>query len=320
MNAPTERVTRLCLQFLTEWLGERTRRSVRLDPRAPIAETDAVLAAGEVDGRPLAVALAFIVPPAGADPWYHRKAELERRCSGRLAGGYLVWVPQMADLPDREPHSSEVVLRVEETLRRFVPGGHGEVRFPVPVYIRKSDAEGSYVTARGRLAAHWAKFTGRVFGHFQLDSTELHRLPHGEGRLAELIDRLVEVANGLELGQMGEVVTEDAWVAQRLRAGEGVAFVGEPPGCDRSSGAGLRRSLRRTVQALREPLLAQEAAARLVCFVGPYTSIAEQPVATALLGFDPGLYRGIDLVCLAAEGAVRPLLDLTRNPVLSAES
>ena len=310
--------SRLCLQFLSDWLSERTGHPAVLVIGDPIPETDAVLARGHVAGQPLAVVLAFIVPPTGGDePWYRAKESLERRISQQLSeGSYLVWVPQGAELPEREPHSSEVVLRVADTLTRFVPGGHGEVRFPVPVYIRKSDAEGSYVTARGGLAASWAQFTGRVFGHFQLDSSELHRLPAGEGHLTTLVEQIVERANGLELGQMGEVLTEDAWVAHRLRGGEGIAFIGEPPGSERSSGAGLRRSLRRTVQALRDPLLAQEAASRVVCFVGPYTSIEQQPVGTALLGFDPALYRGIDLICLAAEGAVRPLLDLTRSSLL----
>lgn len=312
-----DRTTRLCLQLLADWLTDRTGRPARLGPHAAVPDSDAVLAMGEAGGRPLAAALAFIVPPVGEDPWYRAKTKLEERIAARLSGGYVIWTPAGAELPEREPHSSELVLRAEETLGRFVPGGHGEIRFPVPVWIRKSDAEGAYVSARGGLAAVWAQFTNRVSGHFQLDSSELHRLPAGERNLTDLIDRIVGVANSLELGQMGEVTTEDAWVAQRLRGGEGVAFVGEPPGCELSSGAGLRRSLRRTMQALRGPLTAQTADARVVLLVGPYTSIDQQPAGTALLGFDPALYQGIDLICLAAEGAVRPLLDLTRNPVLA---
>jgi hypothetical protein len=306
----------LCLHLLAGWLSERSGRPCRLEPADPLPDLSAVLARGTAGGEPLAVALAFIVPMIGDDPWYRAKEALERRIAARVAGSYLVWVPQGADLPEREPRSSELILRLEETLSRFVPGGSGEARFSVPVYLRKSDAEGSYVTARGVLAAWWAQFTNRVSGHFQLDSNELHRLPAGDRNLANLIDQLVEVANGLELGQSAEVTTEDAWVAQRLREGQGVALLGEPAGFDLSSGAGLRRSLRRTMQALRGPLLADTASAHVVCLVGPYTSIEQQPVATALLGFDPSLYDGIDLICLAAEGTVRPLLDLTRTPLL----
>ncbi len=316
----TGRPVQLCLQFVADRLADRTGHPVQLAANSPIAETDAVLASGTIGDQPLAVVLSFIAPPEGDDPWYRAKADVERRLAGRLEGGYLVWVPQGAELPEREPDSSEMVRRVEETLGRFVPGGHGEVRFPVAIRIRKSDAAGAYVTARGGLANSWARFTNRVSGHFQLDSSDLHRLPAGEANLTGLIDEIIEVANGLELGQLVEVMTEDAWPAQRLRGGTGMAFIGEPPGSERSSGAGLRRPLRRTVQAMRGPLLECNAAVRVVCFIGPYTSIDQQPVGTALLGFDPALYHGIDLICLAAEGALKPLLDLTRDPLLKDES
>lgn len=309
----------LCLRLLSEWLTERTGRAAAAWPGAPVPETAALMADGELGGARLTVGLCFIAPPDDGTPWHRAKQALERRISARAPGGSIIWVPQGVDLPEREPLTSEIVLRAEETLGRFVPGGHGEIRFAVPIYLRKSDAEGSYVTARGGLAASWAQFTNRVNGHFQLDSTELHRLPAGESHLTGLIDRLVEAANILELGHTSEVIAEDAWAAQRLRGGEGVALIGEPPTSELSSGAGLRRSLRRTVQALREPLLAGEADARVIYLVGPYTSIEQQPVATALLGFDPALYQGIDLICLAAEGMIRPLLDLTRNPLLRSQ-
>ncbi len=320
-----DRAARLCLQLLADWLGERTARSLRLVPTAPVPDTSATIATGVVDGRPLAAALVFIAPPDGEGPWYTAKRALEERLGARLPGRYLIWVPQGAELPEREPAISEFILRAEETLARFVPGGHGEIRFPVAVYLRKSDEEGSYVTARGGLAPHWAQFTNRVYGHFQLDSRELHRLPAGEGHLRELIERIVQAAGGVELGRTVEVPCEDAWVAQRLKgepaagAGEGaaVALIGEPPGSELSAGAGLRRSLRRTLQAVRAPLLAAAGEVRVVCLVGPYTYRAEQPVGTALLGFDPALYQGIDLICLACEGEVVPLLDLTRHPLLA---
>lgn len=309
----SDRAVDLCLRLLGEWLGERAGRAVSLQPAQLVPGATALIARGVTGDEPVAVALAFIVPQTGETPWHRAKEALERRITARVQGGYLIWVPQGVELPEREPHTSEIVLRAEETLTRFAPGGHGEIRFSVPVYLRKSDAEGSYITARGALAVHWARFTNRVNGHFQLDSTALHRLPAGEANLSALIDRLVEVANGLALGATAEVMTEDAWAAQRLFGGTGVALIGEPPGTELSSGAGLRRSLRRTVQALREPLLEGEAAVRLLFLVGPYTDIASQPVATALLGFDPTLYQGIDLICLAAEGTVKPLLNLTHK-------
>ena len=83
-----------------------------------------------------------------------------------------------------------------------------------------------------------------------------------------------------------------------------------------SSGAALRRSLRRTLPALRAAMLAETADARVVGFVGPYASFEDQPVGTALLGMDPALFGGLDLILLAADGQVGPILDLTRLPLL----
>lgn len=306
---------RLCLQLVADWVQERTGAPVLLTPREALPDVPAFLADGTVGEAPVAVALGFIVPPEGEDPWYRAKAALERRLAARLTGGYLLWAPRGAALPEREPLTSDLIMRVEERAGLFVPGGHGDVRFPIVVRVRKSDEEGSYVTARGGLAPVWARFTNRVFGHYQIDSSDLYRLPPGEGHVTELIERIVGVANSLTLGETAGVEIEDAWAFQRLRGGDGIAIIGEPPGSELSSGAGLRRSLRKTVQAVHGPLLEREARARLLLLVGPYTHRDEQPAGTALLGFDPALYRGIDLIALAAEAGVKPLLDLSRTPI-----
>jgi len=317
MNQSAERAARLGVRLLLDALAERTGMTAAAAEPERIAGFDAWLARGEIGGRPLAVCVVFIVPPSGNGPWYAAKVALETRIGGTLDGSYVLWAPSGAELPGREPHRSEVIARTEEVARRFVPGGHGEVRFPVALSLRKSDNEGSYLTARGGLAAAWAQFTGRVFGHYQLDSTELNRLPAGEGHLKNLVDHIAERANTLELGQTVEIEAEDAWTMQRLSAGEGLLIVGEPPGAELSSGAALRRNLRRVTQALRDPLLAEAAEARAVCFIGPYAGFKDQPVGTALLGFDPALYSGIDQILLAADGEVAPILDLTRTPLLA---
>jgi hypothetical protein len=317
MNHMAERAAQLGVRLVLDALSERTGKATRVHEIARVEGFDAWLAQADIGGQPLAVCVVFIVPPTGSGPWYEAKAALEARIGGVLDGAYVLWAPSGAELPGREPHRSAVIARTEDAARRFVPGGHGEVRFPVVLSLRKSDEEGSYLTARGGLASAWAQFTGRVFGHYQLDSTELHRLPAGEGHLKSLVDRIAERANTLEPGQTVEIETEDAWTMQRLSAGEGLLIVGEPPGAELSSGAALRRNLRRVMQALRGPLLAQAGAARVVCFIGPYADFKDQPVGTALLGFDPTLYTGIDQILLAADGDVAPVLDLTRSALLA---
>ena len=318
MNHTAQRAARLCLRLLLDALQQRTGAAARAGEPLAVAGVDVWVAGSTLGERAISVAVVMIVPPAGDGAWYEAKTALEQRIGGSLPGGYLLWAPSGADLPAREPHRSEFIRRLEELAGRLVPGGHGEVRFPVSLYLRKSDEEGSYLTARGGLAPAWARFTGRVFGHYQLDSSELHRLPAGEAYLSQLVDLVTARANALHLGETAVIETEDAWTLQRLSGGEGLTIVGEPPGAELSSGAALRRNLRRAVQALRGPLLAEPADARIVGFIGPYARFADQPVGTALLGFDPTQYSGIDLMLVAADGEVGPILDLTRSPLLAA--
>ena len=317
-TAALARARSLACHLLADWLAERTGVAVSLAPQGDALDPAVSLARGAVGAEPVAVGLICIAPPIGAGGWYEAKADLEDRLAGHLPPGCVIWAPQGAELPAREPDRSAFILAAEELLGRCVPGGHGEIRLPVTLVLRKSDAEGAYLTARGGLAPAWARFTNRVFGHYQLDSSELHRLPAGEGYLDELIEAIVALANRMELGERREIAAEDAWVAQRLRGGEGVLIVGEPPASELASGAALRRGLRRSLGTAREALAAEQAAARLIVIVGPYTSIADQPVGAALLGFDPAMTRGLDLIALAAEGRVQPLLDLTRRPLLAA--
>ena len=317
MEEMARRAARLCLRLLLDALQARTGRPATGSEPAEVEQLPAWVARGVLGDHTLTAGLVCIVPPAGEGPWYEAKAALEQRIGGTLDGGYILWAPSGAELPAREPRRSEVIMRVEQMARTFVPGGHGEVRFPVALYLRKSDEEGSYITARGGLAPHWARFTGRVFGHYQLDSSELHRLPAGEGYLNTVVDIITLEANALKLGQTVAIETEDAWTMQRLSAGEGLTIVGEPPGAELSSGSLLRRNLRRVMQAIRAPLIAEPADVRVLGFIGPYASFKEQPVGTALLGMDPSLYSGIDMVLLAADGEVGPVLDLTRSPLLA---
>jgi hypothetical protein len=309
-TAGRERAAALVLELFATALRERSGGAVTLAPPTPVAGFDAWTVAGRAGERSLALALVMLAPPAGEGAWHAARTALEERLSAGLSGGYLLWVPPGAELSAREPQRSDLILRVEEAAARLVPGGHTEVRFPVSLTLRKSDEEGSYLTARGGLAFAWAQFTNRVAGHYQLDSTELHRLPRGDGYLRELVDGIAAVANTLTLGQTVAIPAEDAWTLTHLPAGEGVTIVGEPPGAEGGSGAPLRRGLRRTLAALREPLAALAAEARVVAITGAYTAFAEQPVGAALLGFDPALTAGVDLVLLAADGEVHPVLSI----------
>lgn len=308
---------RAATRLVLDALAVRTGAGARGGEPERVGESDAWLVSGVLGDASLTVAVLFVAPPAGSSRWHEAKRELETRLSARQPGFFLLWAPAGADLPAREPHTSEFIRRTEEVAARLAPGGHGEARFPATLLLRKSDDEGSYVTARGGLASVWARFTGRVSGHYQLDSNELHRLPAGEGYVTALIDEITAIAATLSLGESKAIETDDAWTVQRLSEGEGFVILGEAPGDEVSSGAILRRNLRRTMQALRPALIARPADLRVLAVVGPYPSFEEQPVGTALLGFDPTLFGGIDQVLLAADGQVGPLLNLTHSPLLA---
>lgn len=312
------RAAALSLRLLGEALALRTGNAVSLAAVRHLPESDAWLSTAMLGERSLTVACVFVVPSELPGAWSPARAALEERLSASAEGGYLLWVPPGAELSTREPLRSDLIMRVEERARTLAPGGHGEVRFPVALTLRKSDDEGTYMTVRGGLAPLWARFTGRVFGHYQLDSSELHRLPTGDGYATTLIDRIALEANALSLGQAIQIETEDAWTLQRLRSGDGFAIIGEPPETNLSSGASLRKHLRRTMHLLRPALIADPADLRVVGFIGPYAAFDDQPVGTALLGMDPSLYGGIDMLLLAADGRVGPVLDLTRSPALAA--
>jgi hypothetical protein len=317
MDNPASPAALLCARLLAEWLEDRSGRAVSLDAPLEVRDATAWVARGGIGEASLTLGTLFLVPPSAPGIWHEAQKALEARIGGSLTGGFILWAPPGAELPAREPTRSDFITRVEAVAADLGPGARAEVRFPITLYLRKSDEEGGYLTARGGLAPHWARFTGRVFGHYQLDSTELHRLPAADGYLSTLIDSIALTANSLKLGDTEAIEAEDAWTIQRLRDGSGLAIVGEPPSSDLSSGSTLRRNLRRAFQTLRGPLTASQADLRVLGIVGPYATFKDQPVGTALLGMDPASYGGLDLILLAADGEVGPILDLTRSPLLS---
>ena len=67
--------------------------------------------------------------------------------------------------------------------------------FKVDVTVRKTGG-GRFVHERARwtLARQWARFTNQVMGEYQLDSSNIHRLPEDENKITQMIDFLVLVA------------------------------------------------------------------------------------------------------------------------------
>jgi hypothetical protein len=160
----------------------------------------------------------------------------------------------------------------------------------------------------GGLNPHWARFTEHVRGTYDLDSTRLHRLPESEEHLQQLIDRIIERAATLETGQIAEIETVDAWTIQRLSQTQGVTIVGVPPAELQDVGLAVRRNFRRILSESAAALKERDVDNRALVVLGPYSRVEQEGATTAMRGYDPALYAGLDFVCLVADGLVKPLI------------
>jgi hypothetical protein len=304
----------LLAQLLLDWLAARTGTVAgAIEP-----EADGLLRS-TIGGAPLVIA---VEPVAGAEPpaeWTARLASFADRIDAP-EGGALVWLPPGAEPPSGEPAASAAVAAINTALEQTLPGEADEARLPVRVYIRKREDEGAYVTAYGGLAPYWAQFTDRVQGYYQLDSKELHRPPDDEAELKALVERIVATAQGMEVDAMRAVPAEDTWRVRRLRGGAGAAVLGLPPGDESETGASLRKRIRALLPEAGARLAPLAGALHVLLLYGHYGSMANEPVGAALRGQEPQAFAGIDLVVLAADGAIRPLLDITRHPALQARA
>jgi len=48
---------------------------------------------------------------------------------------------------------------------------------------------------------------------------------------------------------------------------------------------------------------------RALILLGHYARMDQEGATTAMRGYDPSLYSGIDFVCLVADGLVKPIID-----------
>ena len=63
--------------------------------------------------------------------------------------------------------------RVAEAAAALAGGERGEVGFPVTLELRRNGDEGTYMSVVGGLSPYWARFTNRVLGYYQLDSSAM---------------------------------------------------------------------------------------------------------------------------------------------------
>ncbi len=294
--------TEVCLELFLRWLNQAYGRAFRTDEFAHPGTA--------VDGAVrLAVEVHPLIGPTENQPWLALRDELEQGLARDLPGAFAVWLPAGADLPTGTRETGDFVRRVREAAAALQPGDRSFVPLPITLYLRKTQQEGAVVSVTGGLNAHWARLSERVQGAFDLDSTWLHRLPESEEHLERLLETVRERAGQLDaLGRWVEIETIDAWTVQHLESGEGVAIVGVPPEETGDTGLAVRRNFRRVLAGAAPRLRQRDADLKALVVLGYYPRLEQEGATTALRGYDPSLYSGLDFVCLAADGLVKPLI------------
>jgi len=284
------------------WLNDEHGRRFRVQSQ----EDDPLIVAD--DSVRLAVEVRPLLGPTDNGEWLAARERLEQAIGAQLPASVAVWVPAGAELPAGEPALSEFVSLVRQTAVKLGPHERSHVPLPVTLYLRKNADSGGVVSVTGGLNPYWARFTDRVRGTYDLDSTRLHRLPESEEHLDGLIDEIAERASKLDVGQIAQIETVDAWTVQRLPDGQGATIVGVPPAEATDVGLAVRRNLRRVLADSGPRLRDAHADLRALVLLGYYARIEQEGATTALRGCDPVLYSGLDFVCLVADGVVRPLI------------
>ena len=301
--------------MLAAWMGERYYRTFRaIDPDA--SAFDALLAQRE---RRVGVTAALLhdgEPPGAAALAGLLEADLAAEGGGSGEGaGYVVWVPPGGVLPEAEPRLSGLRLALARGLAGLAPGERREVRLPVTLALAKVDAEGAYMSVSGPLASEWTALSEGIGGACHLDARALRRLPEERAELEIVLSLIRDRAALLERGEAAPVETHDYWLVSRLPSGgpAGVTIFGAPPDFDAGDGAAVRRRLRealRRADGQRAAAAAAGEAADLTALVlgAPLAHLGEEMATAALRGMSPAAYGGTDLIALAADGAVRQLL------------
>jgi hypothetical protein len=300
---PSEAASRLLLQ----WLGHHYARSTVLDG---VTASDTLLSGRATIGRrwTIAFAVADTVSPEANVAHEAARAAIEQRldAAGRPV---ILWVPRGAALPTAEPGLSALALAVEQA--QAIPDGRMEARTPVSLYFRRTGTTGSVVTVLGGLSAFWAEFTNKVPGTYQLNANELHRLPASQDERDALMRRVVNAAAQPDIDESQVLEAEEAWTVSPLE-GDRSYVVGSPLPVTDDHSAMLRRNLRKLLQEVA-PIARAEADARILVVLGAATYADDEKLSWALKGMDPRLYGGFDLILVAADGVVKPLLEPARG-------
>ena len=308
--ATAARLQQLSLTMLAGWMGERYFRTFRPRLDEPTA-FDALL--GRRDAR-IGVTCGLLwedgAPPGAEALEEQLSADLEE-----TPGAYVLWLPPGAELPDAEPRQSELRLIVGRAFAGLAPAQRRELRLPVTLALAKVEAEGSYVSVSGPLAAEWTTLSEGIDGAFHLDARALRRLPEERAELDIVLTRIRDRAGLLAPEEITPVEVHDYWLVSRLPADEpaGATVFGAAPNFNPIEGAVVRRVLRAQLRRAGEQRAAAAAAGEQIEMTAlvlgaPHGHIEDELATAALRGMSPAVYGGVDLVVLVADGSVRQVL------------
>ena len=301
---PQRQLTLLAASMTRDALLANGASAVSFEPPATSALTTTFRANG-ADGAIAACPLFDLSALQSDGPTLARKVELEERLHAYGARDVALWVPPGAAMPDDSDHAAGLIA---DAARELAVGETGEATFKVDVAVRKTGSEGSYMSVLGGLSQQWARFTNQVMGEYQLDASNIHRLPEDEQKVTQMVDFLVLVANGIRNeGVATTVKGEDTWRIQRL-AGLEEPIVVCAPTTSVVDGRMVRRLMRRSLRDADEATSGTDGF-RIAAMVTLANSLDRELVSTALRGIDPLLLADWDYMPLLVDGQIRTLLE-----------
>ena len=301
---PRQQLTLLAATMTRDALVARGAADVSFDPPSASSLVTS-FRANEAEGVIAACPLFDLSALQGDGATLTRKVELEERLHAYGARDVVLWIPPGALLPEDSDHAAGLIA---DAARALEIGDKGEATFKVDVAVRKTGSDGSYMSVLGGLSQHWARFTNQVMGEYQLDASNIHRLPEDERKITQMIDFLVLVANGIRKdGVATTVAGEDTWRIQRLAGVEQPIVICAPPS-SLVDGRVVRRLMRRSLREA-EDAIGAASGFRIASMITLANSLDRELVTTALRGIDPLLLAGWDYMPLLVDGQSKSLLE-----------
>ena len=295
------------LHIFLDWFGHTSARSTKILEKT-LSENQDLLQANIQVGRQWDLSCTVIdTLSIESDLSYESaRAAVEARLDSEELS-IALWPPRAAPLPQGEPGLSELILAIRDAKQVSNDDTRLEIRRPVHIYLRRTSTTGSVVPVLGGLSSLWAQFTNRVPGSFQLESTELHRLPHNEEEREELIESIVNASTQPDVDDGRTLPAIDAWTAVWLREPDLATVMGSPRPTSDTQASSLRRNLRKLLISQKDVQKNAEQPRALIV-IGSALTVDEEKLSWILKGMDPSLYVGFSIIVVIVDGSVKPVI------------